>query len=112
MAENNFPTTGEELDLNNEPPVTAIEESQITSSDSELGIYDDPSRGIAKVCLAEGNKEYKQGEAYSAIKSYTEGLQVNCKDERLNAKLYSNRATAHFRLGKNSFFKPLAFFMR
>ena len=22
MAENNFPTTGEELDLNNEPPVT------------------------------------------------------------------------------------------
>ncbi|CAH3169469.1 unnamed protein product, partial [Pocillopora meandrina] len=99
MAGSNLPTTGEELDLNNEPPVTAVEESQITSSDSELGIYDDPSRGIAKVGLEEGNKEYRQGEANNAINSYTEGLQVNCKDERLNAKLYSNRATAHFRLG-------------
>ena len=55
--------------------------------------------GIAKVCLEEGNKEYRQGKANNAIDSYTEGLQVNCKDERLNAKLYSNRATAHFRLG-------------
>ena len=68
--------------------------------------------GIAKVCLEEGNKEYRQGEANNAINSYTEGLQVNCKDIRLNAKLYSNRATAHFRLGKDSFFKPLGFFMR
>ena len=25
--------------------ISAVEESQITSSDSELGIYDDPSRG-------------------------------------------------------------------
>ena len=57
--------------------------------------------GIAKVCLEEGNKEYRQGEANNAINSYTEGLQVNCKDKRLNAKLYSNRATAHFRLGNN-----------
>ena len=68
--------------------------------------------GIAKVFLEEGNKEYRQGESNNAINSYTEGLQVNCKDERLNAKLYSNRATAHFRLGKDSFFKPLGFFMR
>ena len=57
--------------------------------------------GIAKACLEEGNKEYRQGEANNAINSYTEGLQVNCKDKRLNAKLYSNRATAHFRLGNN-----------
>ena len=57
--------------------------------------------GIAKVCLEEGNKEYKQGEDNNAINSYTEGIQVNCKDKRLNAKLYSNRATANFRLGNN-----------
>ena len=25
---------------------------------------------------------------------------MNCKDEELNAKLYSNRAAAHFNLGK------------
>ena len=57
--------------------------------------------GIAMVCLEEGNKEFTRGEAKNAINSYTEGLQVNCKDKRLNAKLYSNRATAHFRLGNN-----------
>ena len=31
--------------------------------------------GIAKVCLEEGNKEYKQGEDNNAINSYTEGIQ-------------------------------------
>ena len=57
--------------------------------------------GIAEICLEKGNKEYRQGEANNAIISYTEGLQVNCKNKGLNAKLYSNRAAAHFRLGNN-----------
>ncbi|XP_066014981.1 tetratricopeptide repeat protein 28-like [Pocillopora verrucosa] len=98
MAESNLQTTGEELEVKNEFPATATEESQVTSSDAELDVYNDPLRGVAKVCLEKGNKEYRQGEANNAINSYTEGLQVNCKDKRLNAKLYSNRATAHFRL--------------
>nr|XP_058945352.1 tetratricopeptide repeat protein 28-like [Pocillopora verrucosa] len=98
MAEGNLPTTGGELEEKNEFPATATEESQVTSSDAELDVYNDPLREIAKVCLEKGNKEYRQGEANKAINSYTEGLKVNCKDERLNAKLYSNRATAHFRL--------------
>ena len=37
---------------------------------------------------------------HSAIKIYTEGIKVNCKDKELNAKLYSNRAAAHFNLGE------------
>nr|XP_058951387.1 tetratricopeptide repeat protein 28-like [Pocillopora verrucosa] len=98
MAESNLPTTGEELGVKNEFPATATEKSQVTSSDAELDVDDDLLREIAKVCLEEGNKEYRQGEANNAINSYTEGLRVNCKDKRLNAKLYSNRATAHFRL--------------
>ena len=61
--------------------------------------------GIAKACLEEGKKEYRQGEANNAINSYTEGIQVNCKDKRLNVKLYSNRANAHFRLGNSFIFK-------
>ena len=65
--------------------------------------------GIAIVCLQEGNKEYTRGEANKAINSYTEGLQVNCKDKRLNAKLYNNRATAHFRLGNNFISKYIIF---
>ncbi|RMX51996.1 hypothetical protein pdam_00003736 [Pocillopora damicornis] len=98
MAEGNLPTTGGELEEKNEFPATATEESQVTSSDAELDVYNDPLREIAKVCVEKGNKEYRQGEANNAINSYTEGLKVNCKDKRLNAKLYSNRATAHFRL--------------
>ncbi|RMX39029.1 hypothetical protein pdam_00021495 [Pocillopora damicornis] len=98
MAESILPTTGEELEVKNEFPATATEKSQVTSGDAELDVDDDLLREIAKVFLEKGNKEYKQGEANDAINSYTEGLQVNCKDKRLNAKLYSNRATAHFRL--------------
>ena len=48
----------------------------------------------------EGNKEYRRKEAGNAVYFYTEGIQVNCKDDMLNAKLYCNRATANFYLGK------------
>ncbi|XP_066026205.1 tetratricopeptide repeat protein 28-like [Pocillopora verrucosa] len=94
-------------------PATATEESQVTSSDAELDVDDDLLREIAKVSLEKGNREYRQEEANNAINLYTEGLRVNCKDKRMNAKLYSNRATAHFRLGffvaipyDDHFFKP------
>ena len=54
--------------------------------------------------LQEGNKEYRTKEACNALSFYTQGIQVNCIDEVLNAKLYSNRATAQFYLGKILFF--------
>ena len=60
---------------------------------------------IAEVYLEEGNKEYKNKELLNAIYFYTEGLQVNCKDDKLNAKLYSNRAIAYYRSGKILFSK-------
>jgi len=37
----------------------------------------------------------------NAIHFYTEGIKVDCKDEELKAKLYSNRATAQYYLGEN-----------
>ena len=55
---------------------------------------------IAEVYKNEGNDEYNKKNFDSAIYFYTEGIKVNCKDEDLNAKLYSNRAAAHFNLGK------------
>ena len=55
---------------------------------------------IADVYRAEGNEEYKNKELLNAVYFYTEGLQVNCKDDKLNAKLYHNRATAYFYLGE------------
>ena len=46
-----------------------------------------------------GNKDFR-----NAIFLYTKGIKVDCKDQELKAKLYNNRATAHFNLGdKKSF---------
>ena len=49
----------------------------------------------------EGNDEFVQKQYMNAVHFYTEGIKVNCKDDELNAKLYNNRATAHFYLGKS-----------
>ncbi|CAH3192837.1 unnamed protein product, partial [Porites evermanni] len=57
---------------------------------------------IAEVYKNEGNDEYNKKSFNSAIHFYTEGIKVNCKDDDLNAKLYSNRAAAHFNLGNYS----------
>ena len=55
---------------------------------------------IAEVYKNEGNDEYNKKNFNNAIDYYTKGIKVNCKDQDLNAKLYSNRAAAHFNLGK------------
>ena len=55
---------------------------------------------IAEVYKNEGNDEYKKNNFNNAIQFYTEGIKVNCKDEELNAILYSNRAAARFNLGE------------
>ena len=55
---------------------------------------------IAEGYKNEGNDEYKKRNFDNAIDYYTKGIKVNCKDQDLNAKLYSNRAAAHFNLGK------------
>ena len=55
---------------------------------------------IAEVYKNEGNYEYKKSNFNNAIHYYTKGIKVNCKDEELNAKLYSNRAAANLNLGK------------
>ena len=48
----------------------------------------------------EGNDAYKRRDFSNAVHFYTKGIKVNCKDDELNAKLYSNRAIAHFNSGK------------
>ena len=60
------------------------------------------SVAIAEVYKDEGNNEYRKGDYNNAIYFYTEGIKVNCKNKELNAKLYSNRAAAHYSLGKSS----------
>ena len=55
---------------------------------------------IAEVYKNEGNDSYRENDFNDAIYFYTEGIKVNCKDEELKAKLYSNRANAYFCLGE------------
>ena len=55
---------------------------------------------IAEVYNTEGNERYRHKDLTNAIHFYTEGINVNCKDEELTAELYSNRAEAYFCLGE------------
>ena len=54
----------------------------------------------AELFKDEGNDEFRKKNFSNAILLFTEGIKVNSKDEELNAKLYSNRATARFILGE------------
>ena len=55
---------------------------------------------IAEVYKTEGNEAYLKEDYSNAVYFYTEGIKVNCMDEDLKGKLYSNRAYANLRLGK------------
>ena len=55
---------------------------------------------IAETHKNAGNDAFLQSDFIKAINLYTEGIEEKCKDEDLNAKLYSNRASAHYHLGK------------
>ena len=59
---------------------------------------------IAEAFKNEGNNEYNQNNLNNAIDLYTKGIKVTCKDEELNAILYSNRAAARFNLGEKLLF--------
>ncbi|KAM7430663.1 Tetratricopeptide repeat protein 4 [Porites harrisoni] len=76
-------------------PITASKEGDVTSANEEALQFDDDNlKAIAEVYKNEGNDEYKKTNFNNAIHYYTKGIKVNCKDEELNAKLYSNRAAA------------------
>ena len=62
---------------------------------------------IAETHKNAGNDAFLKGDFVKAINLYTEGIEVKCKDEDLNAKLYNNRASAHYHLGKVSFILTL-----
>lgn len=56
----------------------------------------------AEVFLCKGNERCREKDFVEAIRLYTEGIEVNCKDDEVKAKLHSNRAKAYFGLGESS----------
>ncbi|CAH3020181.1 unnamed protein product, partial [Porites evermanni] len=79
-------------------------ESDVTSPDvgQKLCFDDETLKGKAEVYFNKGNEAYRKKDYSNAVFFYTEGIEVNCKDEDLEAKLYSNRALAHHKLGNYS----------
>ena len=66
---------------------------------------------IAEVYKNQGNEEFNKNNFNNAIDFYTEGIKVNCNDDEMKAKLYSNRAAAHFNLGTKLFMLMLDFYL-
>lgn len=50
-----------------------------------------------KLAKKEGAKRYKDAEVY-----YTQALEVDCKDSKLNSQIYSNRALVYLTTGSTS----------
>lgn len=51
----------------------------------------------------EGDKRLERNEFDNAVDFYTKGIELKCKDDDLNAAMYTKRARVHFYLGKSKF---------
>ena len=65
---------------------------------------------MADIYKKEGYEAFKKEDFINAIHFYTKGIKINCNDKELKAKLYNNRAIAHFKLGKMMRAKKYAIF--
>ena len=55
---------------------------------------------IAQVYMREGDAEFDRKKIKDAVSLYSKGIDVNCKDEELNAILYSKRWLSYVALGE------------
>ena len=54
----------------------------------------------ARTHWIKGFIELEKNDLRNALSCLTEGIEVHCKDDRLNAMLYLDRCTIHKKLGK------------
>ena len=54
----------------------------------------------AKVKYLKGELEHEKEDYEKALSYYTEGLELKCKDDKINAKLYLRRSHSHNHLGE------------
>ena len=55
---------------------------------------------IAEDYNQEGDARLNKNEFANALDFYTEGIELKCKDDQLNATMHTNRARVHFCTGK------------
>ena len=54
-----------------------------------------------------GAAEHNKGEFQNALSLITQGIDVKCKDDRVNARLCFNKSTTHYVLGESVICCPL-----
>ena len=52
------------------------------------------------IATDKGDAECKENESGNLLSFFTEGVDVNCKDDELNAIFYTRRAATHFSVGE------------
>ena len=75
-------------------------ESDFTNATKKSPDNSNETTSKAEFFKNQGNDEFRKKGFCKATLLYTKGINVDVKDQELKAKLYSNRATAHFNLGK------------
>ena len=56
-----------------------------------------------------GDVAHHKGEFKNALRFYTEGIDVKCKNDGLNAELYFSTSLSHYHLGE--FTRPFVFLL-
>ena len=59
------------------------------------------------IATDKGDAECKENESGNPLSFFTEGVDVNCKDDELNAIFYTRRAETHFSIGEFTRLFPL-----
>ena len=57
-------------------------------------------KALYLIATEKGEAECKKNESGNPLSFFTEGLDVNCKDDELNAIFYTRRAESHFSVGE------------
>ena len=59
------------------------------------------------IATDKGDAECKENESGNPLSFFTDGVDVNCKDDELNAIFYTRRAKTHFLIGEFTRLFPL-----
>ena len=55
---------------------------------------------LCLIAKEQGDAECKENEFGNPLSCFTEGVDVHCKDDELNASFYTRRAASHFSMGE------------
>jgi len=55
---------------------------------------------LCLIATEKGDAECKENESGNPLSFFTEEVDVNCKDDELNAIFYTRRAASHFSMGE------------